>query len=154
QPAEASAGKVLLRFAGQQLLQTVHAEEGVRLTQKKSTLNASLAAQSADAQDIELTAPAMDFAVQDGRLIQNAETDGPPQIVIAQPSVHQQTTITAGKFTFGFNDQNRLTALHGEPDAKIVTRTTGQPDRVSASRTLDVAFQPTGGVSSVTQEGD
>src|ERR1700675_512455 len=36
QVAEASAGRVTLHFTGQQILQTVHAEEGVRLAQKKS----------------------------------------------------------------------------------------------------------------------
>ena len=35
QIAKASAGRVTLRFAGQQILQTVHAEDGVRLTQKR-----------------------------------------------------------------------------------------------------------------------
>src|ERR1035441_10348361 len=36
QPAEAAAGRVTLHFAGQQMLETVHAEDGVRLAQKKS----------------------------------------------------------------------------------------------------------------------
>ena len=35
QPAEATAGRVTLHFGGQQMLDTVHAEDGVRLTQKK-----------------------------------------------------------------------------------------------------------------------
>ena len=33
-PAEAAAGRVTLHFAGSQMLQTVHAEDGVRLSQK------------------------------------------------------------------------------------------------------------------------
>jgi hypothetical protein len=106
-----------------------------------------------DAQDLELTALAMDFTLKDGRLLQLAETSGPAQIVIAQPSVHQKTVVTAGKFTFNFAGQNRLARLHGAPDAKIVTSTTGQPDRLSSSQMLDVTFHPTGGIASITQEG-
>jgi lipopolysaccharide export system protein LptA len=155
QPAEASAGHVVLRFAGKQILQTVHAEGGVRLTQKKGApaVTAASAPQTADAQDLELSAPAMDFVVKNGRHLERAETSGPPQIAVAQPGAHQQTVVTAGQFTFGFTEQNRLASLHGEPDARIVTSTTGQPDRVSTSRTLDVAFRPTGGIASIVQEG-
>ena len=101
---------------------------------------------------MELTAPAIDFFLKDGRL-ERAETSGPPQVAITQPGVHQKTVVTAGKFTFGFGDHNRLATLHGEPDAKIVTSTSGQADRLSASRTLDVAFRPTGGIASITQQG-
>src|SRR4030088_2259846 len=36
QQTEAAAGRVTLHFSGQQMLQTVHAEDGVRLVQKKS----------------------------------------------------------------------------------------------------------------------
>jgi lipopolysaccharide export system protein LptA len=95
----------------------------------------------------------MDFTLKSGRQLQVAETSGPPQIVIAQPSVHQKTVVTAGKFTFNFTEQNRLSRLRGAPDAKIVTSTTGQPDRASNSQTLDVAFRPAGGIASITQKG-
>jgi lipopolysaccharide export system protein LptA len=162
QPAEASGGRVTLRFAGQQMLKTVHAEGGVRLAQQMGASGAGAVVASAtstsktgvlDAQDLELTAPAMDFIVKGGRHLQRAETSGPPQIVVTQAGVHQKTAVTAGKFTFGFTEQNRLASLHGAPDARIVTSTTGQPDRLSTSQTLDVAFRPTGGISSITQEG-
>jgi len=160
QPAEASAGRVTLRFAGKQILQAVHAEGGVRLAQQKGatgTVTASATSTSKtgalDTQDLELAAPAMDFIVKNGRRLVRAETSGPPQIVIAQANVHQKTVVTAGKFTFGFTEQNRLASLHGAPDARIVTSTTGQPDRLSTSQTLDVAFRPTGGIASITQDG-
>jgi lipopolysaccharide export system protein LptA len=162
QTAEASAGRVTLHFAGQQLLQTVHAEGGVRLAQQKGTSGEIVAASAAssasktginDTQDLELTAPTMDFTLKNGRQLVLAETSGPPQIVIAQPGVHQKTVVTAGKFDFHFTDQNRLASLHGAPDAKIVSSTIGQPDRISSSQSLDVAFRPAGGVASITQEG-
>ncbi len=164
QATEAAAGRVTLHFAGQQILQTVHAEEGVRLTQKKSQngaggVVASLPAK--DAQDIEMTAPVMDFIVKDGHLLERAETSGPPQILITQPGSNQKTVVTASKFTATFTEKNRLATLHGEPDAKIVSNkigggqvgASGQADRVSTSAMLDVVFRPEGGVASIAQSG-
>jgi lipopolysaccharide export system protein LptA len=151
QSAEASAGRVTLHFAGQQILQTVHAEDGVRLAQKKgeraepfdfplgfargsgktgrlagtpvASLSQSVAplSTSDDAQDIEMYAPVMDFIVKDGRRLERAETSGPPQIVITQPGANQKTVVTAAKFTARFTEKNRLATLHGEPEAKIVS---------------------------------
>ena len=161
QAAEAAAGRVTLHFsahsAGQQMLETVHAEDGVRLSQKKSQ-SGTVAASSAkeDAQDIEMTAPVMDFIVKDGRLLERAETSGPPQIVITQPGANQKTVITAARFTAKFTEKNRLATLHGEPDARIVSSKiagAGPSDRVSTSPMLDVVFRPEGGVASITQSG-
>ena len=145
QTAEASAGRVTLRFAGQQILQTVHAEDGVRLVQKKPgsaagafdsplgfargsgetgrLAGAPVAPRSGsdDAQDVAMTAPVMDFIVKDGRRLERAETSGPPQIVITQPGANQKTVVTAAKFTARFTEKNRLATLHGEPEAKIVS---------------------------------
>ncbi len=145
-PAEASAGRVTLHFAGEQVLQNVHAEDGVRLAQKKMG--------TTDAQDVELTAPAMDVAVKDGHLIESAVTSGPPQILITQAGLNQRTVVTADKFATGFNEHNRLSSLHGAPNARIVSGKPGQPDRVSTSQTLDVAFRPEGGIASIVQQGD
>jgi lipopolysaccharide export system protein LptA len=172
QPAEAAAGRVTLHFAGQQMLETVHAEDGVRLSQKKSqsgtravvmssALSSSPAKGDAQNQDIEMTAPAMDFIVKDGRQLERAETSGPPQIVITQPGANQKTVVTAAKFTAKFAEKNRLATLHGEPDARIVASqivdskigAPGQPNRVSTSRMLDVVFRPEGGIVSITQSG-
>jgi lipopolysaccharide export system protein LptA len=191
QPAEGSAGRVTLHFDGQQVLQKVHAEEGVRLTQKRSSsttanlVNASTSASaptpgqfgsSGQEQDLEMTAPAMDFYIKGGRQLERAVTSGPPKIVITQPASNQKTIVTATKFTAKFTDKNRISTLHGEPNAKIVgTRiddrqiaiqpTTGKPgnpgksipqqsDRVSTSQMLDVVFNPqAGGIDSITQTG-
>jgi lipopolysaccharide export system protein LptA len=208
QPADAAAGRATLHFAGnsagQQVLKTVHAEDGVRLNQKNSrtgtlvagattpspTSSASSSASSSalsstpaqgGTQDVEMTAPVMDFIVKDGRLLERAETSGPPQIVITQPDANQKTVVTAAKFTAKFTEQNRLATLHGEPDAKIVSSliqaskvdaskidasktdagkagsskagSPRQTDQVSTSRMLDVAFFPEGGVRSITQTG-
>src|SRR4029077_5040034 len=172
QQAEAAAGRVTLHFAGQQMLKTVHAEDGVRLAQKKNQSGARVMSAMAssrikgDAQDVEMTAPVMDFIVKDGRRLERAETSGPPQIVITQPGSNQKTVVTAAKFTAKFTEKNRLATLHGEPDAKIVSGkivgteigdskigTPGQPERVSTSQMLDVICRPEGGVASIKQAG-
>jgi lipopolysaccharide export system protein LptA len=168
QPAEASAGRVTLHFAGQQILKTVHAEDGVRLSQKNGQSGSGVGVASGrspspakgSAQDIEMTAPIMDFIVKNGRLLERAETSGPPQIVIMQPGSNQKTVVTAARFTAKFTEKNRLAALHGEPDARIVSSMiaakAGSPapsDRVSTSQVLDVVFLPEGGISSITQSG-
>ncbi|MGD0215100.1 MAG: LPS export ABC transporter periplasmic protein LptC [Terriglobales bacterium] len=190
QPANAAAVRATLHFGGS-AVETVHAEDGVRITQKNSrgalvapAMTAVSATSSAisstpakgSTQDVEMTAPVMDFIVKNGRLLESAETSGPPQIVITQPDANQKTVVTAVKFTAKFTDQNRLATLHGEPDAKIVsslidaskaatskagstqlgptkTGAPGQTDRVSTSRMLDVAFFPEGGVRSLVQTG-
>jgi lipopolysaccharide export system protein LptA len=182
QPADAAAGWVTLHFAGsaagQQLLETVHAEDGVRLSQKNSQsatgqapekvglVSGAATGKPGSAQDIDMTAPVMDFIVKNGRLLERAETAGPPQIVITQPGSNQKTVVTATKFTAKFTEKNRLATLHGEPDAKIVSGlldpskpasikagAAAQTDRVSSSQMLDVVFLPDGGVRSITQTG-
>jgi lipopolysaccharide export system protein LptA len=132
---------------------------------------------SGQEQDLEMTAPAMDFYIKGGRQLERAVTSGPPKIVITQPASNQKTVVTATKFTAKFTDKNRISTLHGEPNAKIVgTRiddrqianqsATGKPgnpgksvpqqnDRVSTSQQLDVVFNPlAGGIDSIAQTGD
>jgi lipopolysaccharide export system protein LptA len=167
-PAEAAAGRVTLHFAGKQILQTVHAEDGVKLTQSKieaasggqsgsapsGTEGAPPAPLAADTQEVEMTAPAMDFVVKNGHLLESAVTSGPPQIVITQPGVSQRTVVSAAKFTASFIGRNRLAILHGAPGAKIISSNPGQPDKVSTSQTLEVAFRPEGGMASIVQQGE
>jgi len=166
QPSVANAGQAILYFGPNQSLETVHAEEGVRLAQQRASVigaaparsvpkggTAQVSAQNGSPQDIEMTAPVMDFVVKDGRLLESAKTSGLPQIVISQPATKQKTVVTADRFTASFTDNNRLSLLHGEPNAKIVGTAAGQPDRVSTSQSLDVLFQPQGGISTITQAG-
>jgi lipopolysaccharide export system protein LptA len=167
QPAKARAGRATLHFGANQILQTVHAEDGVHLQQQRQgtsgtlSQSASPAAQAAvsaslsptNEQDIEMTAPVMDFVVKNGRQVEFANTSGPPQITITEPATKQKTVVTAGRFTATFTANNRLSLLQGEPDAKIVATQPGQPDRVSTSARLDVQFEPQGGISTITQSG-
>jgi lipopolysaccharide export system protein LptA len=165
QPAEASAGRVTLRFGAKQLLRTVHAEGGVQLVQEKAAGVAGVVPVSAgssstsqttnpEAQRVEMTAPVMDFVVKGGRLLERAETSGPPQIVITQSGAQQKTVVTAGKFTASFTNRNHLAGLRGEPEARIVSSAPSQTDRVSTSESLDVAFRPAGGITSIVQQGN
>ncbi len=161
QPAEAYAGRATLHFGAGQILKTVHAEDGVRLEQQRQGAAASASAsqpaspatnrQTLNQQSIEMTAPVMDFVVKNGRVLESANTTGPPQITITDTATKQKTVATADRFTATFAANNRLTLLHGEPNTKIVGSQAGQPDRVSTSPALDVVFQPQGGISTITQ---
>jgi len=156
-----TAGRALLQFEGKNTLASVRAEENVRLLQHQKP-----ASEKSAAQDIELTAPAMNFTVANGQFLKYAETSGAPQIAIREiePKIavkptddkprDQQTLVTAGKFTAQFNDQGQITELHGSPAVRIAVSSTGRPDRVSTSDALDVDFHPGNGVESFTQEGN
>jgi lipopolysaccharide export system protein LptA len=132
-------------------------------------------------QDFEITAPVIDFTMAQGHILERAVTSGEAQITIAPteesspaaahsgsaqalathaPATHdpptQRTVVTAGKFVaqFAFSDgKSRATSLHGAPNARIVSSTPGQPDRVSTSDSVDAAFLPQGGIDSITQQG-
>jgi lipopolysaccharide export system protein LptA len=103
--------------------------------------------------------------VSEGHILQRAETSGAAQITISPPpepaasSTHpaQHTIVTAAKFEAQFaavDGRNRLTRVHGAPNARIVSSSDGQPDRVSTSDSVDGAFLPQGGIESITQQGN
>jgi lipopolysaccharide export system protein LptA len=150
QPMQASAGRVTLDFAGQNLLTKVHSEENVKLVQHQSSSGGS-----STPQDLELTAAAVDFFLANGRHLDRAETFGAAQIALRPRSSAngQQTLVTAGKFDARFDESGQISAVHGAPDAKIVSQVSGQPDRVSTSAMVDAAFSPGRGISSVVQQG-
>lgn len=147
QVAHATAGRVALEFAGKHDLQMVHASQGVTLLQQPP------AEPGKTSQNTEIAAPAMDFIMAKGHL-DRAITFGPPQITISQPGNNQRTVLTAGSFEARFDQHNHLHTLHGSPDARITTLTPGQPERVSTSASLDLAFRTTGGVDHVVQQGN
>jgi lipopolysaccharide export system protein LptA len=129
---------------------------------------------ASEPQDYDITAPVIDFFVAEGRRLDHAETSGAAQIMISQaqnsnpPSSRnsakasaqnppQHTVITAGRFEARFaataKGPSRLTSVHGAPEAKIVSSSSGVPDRVSTSQTLDASFLAEGGIASVVQQG-
>jgi lipopolysaccharide export system protein LptA len=155
QSMQGSAGRVTMTFAGKSLLAKVRAEENVELVQhQKTTLSAGPAG---NAQEVAVSAPVMDFSVAKGRRLERAETSGAAQIEILQgagSSQSQRTVVTAGKFEAKFDTLGRLATVHGAPDARITNSSPGQPDRVSTSDTLDVAFRSGGGIDSIVQQGN
>ncbi|HEV2730790.1 MAG TPA: LPS export ABC transporter periplasmic protein LptC [Terriglobales bacterium] len=150
QQAEGSAGRLLLTFSGKNVLTTAHTEQNVNLVAHQKP-----ASGSTSAQDVELTAPVVDFVVANGSQLERAETSGASQIAIrpSAPNAGQQTLVTAMKFVAKFDNQGQLSSVHGAPDAHIVTTNPGQPDRVSTSDTLDASFRPPGGIQAITQQG-
>jgi len=155
QPVHGSAGRVTLNFSGKNLLTMARAEENVKLVQEQvhgTQVVQNSSGQPSNAQDIEITAPIINFFVDQGRRLKRAITSGAAQIAIL-PAGGQRTWVTAGKFDAKFDQRSRLHSVHGEPDAKIVNNAPGEADRVSTSRMLDAVFWPTGGIESLVQLG-
>jgi lipopolysaccharide export system protein LptA len=69
-------------------------------------------------------------------------------------SANATTVATAGKFHATVGAENRMQTLHGAPDARIVSLSPGQPDKVSTSQMVDVTFAPDGGAEKLVQTGD
>jgi lipopolysaccharide export system protein LptA len=167
QPMQGDAGRVILDFAGQNELQTVHALDGARLMQTsvrqsvQEAAGAKTAGMGSGPQNFELTAPAIDFTATQGNVLQRAVTLGAAQITISPAaesasSPTQKTVVTAGKFEAQFataEGKNFITSMHGAPNARIVNSNLGEPDRVSTSDSIDANFLPQGGIDSITQQG-
>jgi lipopolysaccharide export system protein LptA len=170
QPMEGDAGRAVLDFLGQNQLRRIHAADGVRLSQHAGANppTASSSPSSSQPQDFDITASAIDFFVAEGRRLDRAETSGAAKITISQAQAAssqlnsargtgQRTVVTAGRFDAKFAEgpegASRLTSVHGAHDAKIVDSSPGVADRVSTSQTLDAAFLPEGGISSIIQQG-
>ncbi len=150
-PLHGTAGRATLAFGPKNVLTQVQAREGVWFIQDQRATG------SQAAQSVEMASDALDLFLVDERL-EHGVTGGAARITVRPqpPSASQgDTVITAGRFDMSFGADNRLRALHGEPDARIVGSTPGQPDKVSTSQTLDVAFNPgEGGIASVVQQGN
>ncbi len=166
QPMQGDASRLILDFAGENRVQTAHAREAVRLRQ--TGVGGSQAGSGSGPQDFELTAPAIDFVVSEGHILDRAVTSGAAQITItsmqasAPGSRQQRTEVTAGVFEAQFAvgqsgpaaGRNYLSTMHGAPHARIVNSSAGQPDRVSTSDSVDATLLPQGGIESITQQGN
>jgi lipopolysaccharide export system protein LptA len=150
QPMQANAGRVVLDFGSRNQVIKVHTEENVRLVQHQTAPDTSH-----PSQDLDLTASAVDFLLTGNGHLDRAETSGAAQIAIhpAGSGDGPQTLVTAGRFETHFDGSGQLSTVHGAPDARIVSKNPGQPDRVSTSRTLDAAFRPGRGIESLVQQG-
>ncbi len=150
QPMQANAGRVVFDFGSRNQVTKVRTEENVRLVQHQVSSDASH-----PSQDLDLTASAVDFLLTGNGRLDRAETAGAAQIAIhpAGPSDGTQTLVTAGRFEAHFDGSGQIASVHGAPDARIVSKNPGQPDRVSTSRTLDATFRPGRGIESLVQQG-
>jgi len=151
QPVDLNSGRVALDFSRKNVLTKVHTEENVKLVKHQAA-----SSESASAQDVELTAPAVDFFLTAAQHLDRAETSAGAQIAIRPAAAGDgpETLVTAGKFQAHFGDAGEILSVHGAPDAHIVSQNAGQPDRVSTSQALDVAFHPGGGIESIEQQGN
>jgi lipopolysaccharide export system protein LptA len=165
QAMQGEAGRMILDFAGKNRLQAVHAVDGASITQKAPAGKTSTGQGIAPGpQDFALSAQAINFTVAQGRILRHASTSGPAQITILQTqehstatAQHQKTVVTAGRFDADFvasDGRTHLASIHGGPDARIVNSTSGQPDRVSTSDSIDASFFPEGGIQSLVQKGE
>ena len=149
QPMQASAGRVVLNFAGMNVLTTVHSEENVKLVQHQKSATAP-----GGGQEIEVAAAIMDFKVAGGRRLDRADTSGAAQIALRPTTPNAgRTVVTAAKFQARFDDLGQLASVHGAPEARITSQAPGQPDRVSTSDMLDASFHPGSGIDSIVQQG-
>jgi len=152
QPAEASAGRVLLTFGPENTLTKAHAEQQVKLSQHQKP-------GSNQGQDVDVSAPAMDFFVADSRRLTRAETIGPPEISLLPTDAKQAPTrVTADKFIARFDSLGQLSQVHGEANARVVTTSSAgtdppQPDRVSTSESIDAYFHAGTGIETLVQTG-
>ena len=166
-PSQVNAGRLRFDFAGRNQVRKVRAEDNVKLVEfgadagvparlhDREVASSREAASPKVGQQIEISAPAVDFFTANGKHLERAETSSGGRIVVLPTQGEgSATTLTAGKFEARFDDQSRMRSIRGAPDARIVNTAPGEPERVSTSESIDVSMLPTGGVESVIQQGN
>ncbi|HZU21230.1 MAG TPA: LPS export ABC transporter periplasmic protein LptC [Terriglobales bacterium] len=163
-----SAGRVIATFSEGNTLEKIQAFDKVDAFQDAGASRTGRGSKGAagNAQAMELKAPALDLFTREGRHLDRAITTGASQIILseaagaASPAAGTgQTTISANQFVARFDGQNHIQTLQGssagaEP-VNVVSRAPGHADRVTSSRTLEIAFAPgSDTVSRIQQAGD
>jgi len=154
--ATAHAGRVTVDFAAQNHPVLVHATEGVRLRHNPAP-QATPAQDNRDQQTVEITCDSADLHIKDGRQLTRAESLAPARVLITptRPSVPgEHTLVTANRLWADFDDQNHLSSMRGQPEAKLTSIVPGQPDKVSTSDSVVAQFAPGGGITEIRQEGN
>jgi lipopolysaccharide export system protein LptA len=148
-----NAGRVLVEFAGRNQVSKIRADNNVKLVELGG--NADNPQGTANSQQVEVIAPAIDFFMGKHQHLARAETSSGGRIVVL-PSKGEgsATTLAAARFEARFDDQSRLSSIHGAPDAKIVNASAGESDRISTSKSIDISMLPSGGIDSIVQQGD
>ncbi len=148
QPMHGTAGRVVLDFGINNRLNKIHALENVKFTQDPPK-------NKPQGQTVVLTSQALDFDAN--QAARRAETKGPAQITVGGDPGSQNpgtTVATADRFTAAFDRNGKLSTLVGSPNAKVVSSTSGQPDKVTTSNKLTLSMKPDGGLSNIVQEGN
>ncbi|MFB3916202.1 MAG: LptA/OstA family protein [Terriglobales bacterium] len=166
-----SAASVFLDFKAKNKLSKVRAQGQVRLLQsgrrmetaRKAPQSTPAASPAPASQQFELAADTVDFYMTPaGSTVQRAETTGAAQLTIGSAgpagipvgiAADSHTVITARKFYARFS-HNHLESLRGIPDAKVVSSSPGQPDKITSSQSLDVKFGADGAISKIVQQHD
>src|SRR5262249_40368687 len=141
----------ILKFGDKNLVETVDADEQVKLIEHQRP-------RGRPGEDVEVSAPAMKFFVAGGRRLTRGETIGAPEIsMLPMDNKAAQTYVTADKFVATFDALGELSQVHGEPNARVVTKAsaeTHQPERVSTSRSIDAYFRPGTGIEALVEQGN
>jgi lipopolysaccharide export system protein LptA len=164
EPSDAKSDHAYLTFGPNNQLSQIRAVRRVQMVQHRAP------SPDGQPQQTEVDADAVDFVLKPGNQLDYADTRGRARIVILSSNAPQnpasngskkpkapgpvRTTVTARTFHAIFNADNRMQTLHGAPNARILSLTPGEPQRVSTSRVLDVSFSPTGEVSNIVQTGN
>jgi lipopolysaccharide export system protein LptA len=150
-----SASRVAMEFGAANRLSKVRALGQVQL--KQTPAPATAKGKSSQSQPMEMSAGSVELSVAGGNRVERALISGSPQIrllPVRGSSLPTTTAVSATQFQASFDSSNRPRALHGAPQARIVSSTPGQADKVSTSRELDVLFDKSGAIAGVTQQGE
>ncbi len=139
-PAQGKAGRLVLAFGPNNQVLKGRAEESVQATQ------------GPPGKSMQIQSDALDLFMENGKRLGKAVTSGAAQILVTQGNLKH--VITAGQFQATFNAQNRPSSVVGTSNARIVTSTPGQPDRITTSRDLTANFNAQGAISLLEQSGD
>ena len=152
--AKGSAGKLLANFGPKNTIRKLRAVDGVKLMQAN--------AGAANKQTVAMETAALDLHFANGTVLDRAESDGAAQVTLVPRIVNsfddvaigERRVLSAGKLTADFDKNGQPENIVGKPDAKVAFYTPGQPDRISTSRDLVAKLQPSGGLTTIKQQGE
>ncbi len=160
------AGRVQVDFLARNRVAHIRATENVKLAEKTPPSAGNRGARNSPAtngqrpatQDLQLAASTLDLNIRAGKFLERAWTTGPSQLTMVEPAAGPgaptTTTASAARFDANFHPSNRPKMLHGAGDARIVSATPGEPERVTTSAELQVDFAPDGALATLQQWGD
>ncbi|PYP84504.1 MAG: LPS export ABC transporter periplasmic protein LptC [Candidatus Angelobacter sp. Gp1-AA117] len=139
-PAKGKAGKVLLTFGPRNQVIRARAEDSVQLDQGQP------------GKSMQVQSQGLDLFTGSNKKLEKAVTSGTAQVVLTDKQT--KSTITAGTFEANYGPRSKLQRVFGSPDAKVVSSTPGQPDRITTSRDVMATFNDEGSMTLVEQDGN